>query len=595
MKKILSLLTLAITLFVAWGGLSHTVFAAGSTVGKVDIVADGLRAKISLSGVLSAEDYDFYKSPTAVFLFQYGPYTEELTSIKFTGNGSCVVSDKDRSYVCSATGLESGVYAYSVNLWIPPRDVGTSGAYVEAISRPLFTGYRLFTVTPNESGSTSVSFGSVSVSGKDARVTVNIKHVIVKGEGYIQLGSASQVGTTANYVCIPSEYSSPALSVNPTTGDIAVPISYTFPNLTDGNYCVRVQAKFPGVGLQNIGDPAVTDENGYFKGRETLFSIGTATLAVGATNDSSANPSGCVTKGDNSNYCMLAPLPGLGDGSGDLDVTKGFGDYMLTIIRIVMGVIGILCVIMLVVGGIEYMSTVSVGEKEGAKSRIQSALFGLLLALSSYVILRTLNPKLVDLGVTIPTTQLTLEGDEGPEVSDVTPTNLPSVSDVSVPTGTAAELAKKILANPNVRFTVLKDEPKATPRQNIQDTADGKSAWTSVRGDVGSRQVALSEQMLGAILAAAAKTSITITEIAGGDHSKNSAHYAGRAMDIAATPGDLGRNTAIMNACRAAGAKPSQIFGPCNNVYQPGGKFTQCAATKYLTNKDHQTHIHCGW
>jgi hypothetical protein len=61
----------------------------------------------------------------------------------------------------------------------------------------------------------------------------------------------------------------------------------------------------------------------------------------------------------------------------------------------------VLAVVMLVVGGIEYMSTVSVGEKEGAKSRITNALLGLVLALGSYAILNTLNPNLVNLNISI--------------------------------------------------------------------------------------------------------------------------------------------------------------------------------------------------
>lgn len=595
MKKTLPLLASALILGIVVSLVSFgSANAEGTVVDHPPTISPyGLLAQVAVTGTLSAEDKRQIATADYMF-FEYGPYEEGMTEISITGRGKCTLLGKNNNFTCTASGLGVGSYAYSVGRL---ADVTSArGDIIDVKQVPFFTGYRPFYITSDFAGKTTVDFGSAVVSGRDATITVDVKHLLVQAEGYFQLGIASQVGSTSNYICIPGSKSSPAIPVRATVGDTPETIAYTFPNLDDGNYCVRVQAKFPGVGLQNVGNPNAVDENGYFKGKNTLFSIGAATLVVGATNDPSTNPSGCVTKDDNSNYCMLAPLPGLGDGSGDLDVTKGIGDYFLTIIQIVMGAIGVLSVLMLIVGGIEYMSTVSVGEKEGARSRIEHALLGLLLALSSYVILRTLNPKLVDLGVTIPTAQLEIDGDEGSEESSVPPpATLPSVSGITVPTGTATELAKKILANANVRFTVLKDEPRATPRQNIQDVADGKLAWTSVRGDVGSRQTTLSEQMLGGILAAASKTSFTITEIAGGDHGKTSAHYVGRAIDISATSGDLGRNTAIMNACLASGAKWSQIFGPCNNVYLSNGKFNECKATKYLTNSDHQTHIHCGW
>ena len=109
----------------------------------------------------------------------------------------------------------------------------------------------------------------------------------------------------------------------------------------------------------------------------------------------------CKTSGDNTSYCLLAPLPSIGDGSGLVNVSTGFGDYLTGIIKLVMGLIGVFAVLMVIIGGIEYMSTVNVGEKEGAKSRILNAIFGLVLALASYLILNTINPKLVGGSISI--------------------------------------------------------------------------------------------------------------------------------------------------------------------------------------------------
>ena len=119
---------------------------------------------------------------------------------------------------------------------------------------------------------------------------------------------------------------------------------------------------------------------------------------------------------DNTHYCLLAPLPGLSTEStttvasgttnvlfeNAVNVSGGFGEYALAIIRIVIGLMGVLAVIMIVFGGIQYMISSSGGEKAGGKERMTNAIYGLLLALSSYLILNTINPNLVDLKITVP-------------------------------------------------------------------------------------------------------------------------------------------------------------------------------------------------
>ena len=129
---------------------------------------------------------------------------------------------------------------------------------------------------------------------------------------------------------------------------------------------------------------------------------GSTTLAPQKTETKNFDPNGygCSTS-DTKGYCLLAPLNDA-QGSKPVDVTMGIGEYIKTAIRLFMGLISVLAVLMVIVGGIEYMMTVNIGEKEGAKSRILNALGGLVLALASYLILNTINPKLVDLKVAVP-------------------------------------------------------------------------------------------------------------------------------------------------------------------------------------------------
>ena len=105
-------------------------------------------------------------------------------------------------------------------------------------------------------------------------------------------------------------------------------------------------------------------------------------------------------------YTPLAQVPVLGT-SINIGGATDLGNYLQKVFAIGIGVAAGLAVIMIVVGGIEYMSTDAIGGKEEGKERITSALWGLLLALASWLILNTINPALLnmDLKVSLVTTQ----------------------------------------------------------------------------------------------------------------------------------------------------------------------------------------------
>ena len=66
------------------------------------------------------------------------------------------------------------------------------------------------------------------------------------------------------------------------------------------------------------------------------------------------------------------------------------------IIKLVLGIAAVLAMVMIVMGGIEYMTTELVSSKESGKETIRNAILGLLIALGAYLILNTINPKLLD-------------------------------------------------------------------------------------------------------------------------------------------------------------------------------------------------------
>ena len=160
----------------------------------------------------------------------------------------------------------------------------------------------------------------------------------------------------------------------------------------------------------------------------------------------------CTTNNDNSKYCLLAPLPGLASTTNDgpIDVAVGFGNYVNTIIRIVIGLMSVLAVVMIVVGGIQYMISDSGGEKNAGKSRIQDALIGIVVILSSYMILNTINPKLVNLGITIPKGTLTLNTPGGDGVADDDPSGVTQDSSGTPKVGGYVLKSGSTFENPSV-------------------------------------------------------------------------------------------------------------------------------------------------
>lgn len=99
-------------------------------------------------------------------------------------------------------------------------------------------------------------------------------------------------------------------------------------------------------------------------------------------------------------YKLLAPLPG---GSNELPAEGGFSIYARELFWFLLSAAGVLALLMLVIGGVEYVGSAGNTSLLGdAKGRITNALLGLLLALTSWLILNTINPDLVDSTLEIP-------------------------------------------------------------------------------------------------------------------------------------------------------------------------------------------------
>lgn len=121
-------------------------------------------------------------------------------------------------------------------------------------------------------------------------------------------------------------------------------------------------------------------------------------------------------------YQYLAPLPNPAD-NGNVQVNidpadpAALSNYLNMIIKLFIGICAVLAVIMIVIGGMQYMTTDLASSKEEGTSRIWGAVMGLVLALGSYAILYTINPNLLKSDLkTISTITLKLDvGGESPD------------------------------------------------------------------------------------------------------------------------------------------------------------------------------------
>ena len=97
-------------------------------------------------------------------------------------------------------------------------------------------------------------------------------------------------------------------------------------------------------------------------------------------------------------YNLLAPIKDVKSVGGE----NIFGQYMASFIPFVLAFAAVAAVTQIVIGGFEYALSEAITNKQEAKDRISSALSGLLLALASFLILNTINPKLTSLQLTVP-------------------------------------------------------------------------------------------------------------------------------------------------------------------------------------------------
>jgi hypothetical protein len=102
--------------------------------------------------------------------------------------------------------------------------------------------------------------------------------------------------------------------------------------------------------------------------------------------------------------------------------------------KLIIGLASVMAVVMIVIGGVEYMTSDLVFSKESAKQRISEAVLGLLVALGAYALLNTINPDLLQTDL-----------DTLDKVIVEVDLETPIISDVGTPPGKTTSCAEGIV------------------------------------------------------------------------------------------------------------------------------------------------------
>lgn len=103
-------------------------------------------------------------------------------------------------------------------------------------------------------------------------------------------------------------------------------------------------------------------------------------------------------------YTLIAPIPGV----KGIKTASTFATYLQALFPFLLSIAAGLAFVMIVLGGIFYMTSAgNPAAVSAAKDRIKAALIGLLIAVSSYLIINAINPNLLSLDFSESVTPIT--------------------------------------------------------------------------------------------------------------------------------------------------------------------------------------------
>lgn len=141
-----------------------------------------------------------------------------------------------------------------------------------------------------------------------------------------------------------------------------------------------------------IPNPAQTDISANDYVSQGFSAVGTTNETQQTAQTSGVNTNTFCTAGK-CTYVPLEPIPGLPSSYGP---NKGsFPELISSSFKLLIGAGALIAIIMIVMGALTYMFSDIVGNKKKALTRIRGAMWAIVLLVSSYLILVTINPDLV--------------------------------------------------------------------------------------------------------------------------------------------------------------------------------------------------------
>lgn len=191
-------------------------------------------------------------------------------------------------------------------------------------------------------------------------------------------------------------------------------------------------------------------------------------------------------------YKPLAPLPGLGDTPYDTQTDCALGNYLNIIIKLILGISAVLAMVMITMGGIEYMTSELISSKEAGKETLKNAILGLLIALGAYLILNTINPQLLNICPKLPEAVIVItEPDAGDDSIDPDFAKGKRIysTDASVSSGVVSAIAKindgwelvKFTVHTNNKMTIELKKGSSYDYGSVIDIAPGLNGYATTQ------------------------------------------------------------------------------------------------------------------
>lgn len=155
--------------------------------------------------------------------------------------------------------------------------------------------------------------------------------------------------------------------------------------------------------------------------------------------------------------------------TGGLMTTVEFKNYVQYMFNLIIALAAAAAVFMMVLGGLQYMTTDSWSDKKDGLDKVKNALYGMILILCSYMILRTIDPRLVAIPTTlVPEIPALKNLPKRDNLFDILQNNIDELTKIAAKSdGQAKEIAQKAIDdNKKIQDNVSALLTKVTDLQN---------------------------------------------------------------------------------------------------------------------------------